>query len=309
MAVNKIGIMYRPIADILQDFNAPINSAIISKKPVFKNRQKVDDIDYIHWYDLVSELHRIAPGWSWEIRTQFLPDRCVIEGRLTIKAAEGEFFMEATGVEPLDSNGFGDPVYSAEASALRRAMAKFGYALDLWRKDTRSQKSEVRSQKYYGLTDRSDTCVLTSQSAKERSSEVDGKTEGKLLTSDSCILTSQKSVTEKQIKLLYAVAKNESGLADEDVKLIIKKWNYESTKDIKMDDFDPILQAIKHAARFLTLQQRKELQQWWREENIQDEVAKRAISGMGFDSTAQILRSQINGVKSGILEQTLVGKN
>ena len=136
---NKIGTMYRPIADILADFKQPLAESIISKKPIFKRYngelKKVGEVDYVHWYDLVDGLDRICPGWEWAIRTQFLPDRCVIEGRLTIKAKDGEFTREATGVEPLDSDGYGDPVYSAEASALRRAMAKFGYGLDLWRKD------------------------------------------------------------------------------------------------------------------------------------------------------------------------------
>jgi hypothetical protein len=61
------------------------------------------------------------------------------------------------------------------------------------------------------------------------------------------------------------------------------------------------LAAVKKAARYLTIAQRRELQQWWRNENIQDAIAKRAISGMGYESTSQILRSQLNQVKSSIL--------
>ncbi len=116
-------------------------------------------------------------------------------------------------------------------------------------------------------------------------------------------------ISQKQISLLYAIALKESGLADEDVKLIIKQYSYESTKEIKQSDFDPILAAVKTAAKYLTVAQRKELQQWWRNEGIADSTAKKTISGMGYNSTAQILRSEINGVKSVILQEAekLVG--
>lgn len=273
--------MYRPISDILADFKKPVNPDLISTKPVFRYGKKTEEISYIHWYTLIDELDRITPGWEWTVRVQFVPDRCVIEGRLTIKAQEGEFSREATGVEPLDSKGFGDPVYSAEASALRRAMAKFGYALDLWRKEER-------------------TSQRVSESDLPPNRSVDQNLDQKIKTGADL---AKKAVTQKQIALLYAVAKNEAGLTEEDVKLIIKGWGYESAKDIAIKDFDPILEAIKNAAKYVTVAQRKELANWWRSQNIPDTEAKRAISGMGFDSTQQILRSDLNGVKQGILAQ------
>lgn len=266
--------MFRPISDILNDFKQPVDPSLISNKPVFRYGKKTEEISYIHWYTLIDELDRITPGWEWTVRVQFVPDRCVVEGRLTIKAQEGEFSREATGVEPLDSKGFGDPIYSAEASALRRAMAKFGYALDLWRKEERTFHKVA---------------------------------ENDLPPLDQKIKTSaelaKKLVTQKQIALIYAVAKNEAGLAEEDVMLIIKDWGYESTKNIAMSDFDSILSAIKNAAKYVTIAQRKELANWWRSENIPDTQAKRAISGMGFDSTQQILRCDLQGVKQAISAQ------
>ena len=280
--MNKIGLLYRPIVDILQDFKTPVSPELISHKPIFKRYngelKKVGEVDYIHWYVLIDELERISPGWSFEIRTQFLPDRCVIEGRLTIRAAEGEFFREATGVECLDSDGYGDPVYSAESSALRRAMAKFGYALDLWRKDTKVQSQESTVKK-----------TLNSELSTTNSI----KTIKEL---------NQTLVTQKQIAMLYAIAKKESGLADEDLKAIIKTFGYESTKEIKQSDFDSVLAAIKTAGRFLTIAQRKELTNWWRNEQIHDGAVKTVLERTGYNSTASIPRDQINSVKSAILD-------
>ena len=40
-----------------------------------------------------------APGYDWQVRVQYLGERTVVEGRLTIRAAEGDFTREATGQE------------------------------------------------------------------------------------------------------------------------------------------------------------------------------------------------------------------
>lgn len=263
--------MFRPIADILNDLKKPIDPGIISEKPIFKKGQKVGNVSFVAWYDLVTQLDYICPGWHFELRTQFLPDRCVIEGRLTIKAAEGEFIREATGVEPLDSNGYGDPVYSAESSALRRAMAKFGYGLDLWRKE----ECQVKNVNFS-----TPTPVKNSQDLSNR------------------------KITDKQNKLIHAIARNESGLNHDQIKRIIKNYaNYESTKDIIMGHLDPIIALIKEA-RFLDDDERRELINWWRGEGIDDLQAKSALDGMGYDSTANILRKDLNGVKTAILQAT-----
>ncbi len=79
-------------------------------------------------------LEMYAPGYDWQVRVQYLGERTVVEGRLTIRAAEGDFTREATGQEETDVDGYGDPVSNAEASALRRCCAKFGLSLSLWEK-------------------------------------------------------------------------------------------------------------------------------------------------------------------------------
>ena len=57
-----------------------------------------------------------------------------MEGRLTIKAEEGDFIREATGYEEIGNDGYGNAVNNAEASALRRCCAKFQLGLQFWHK-------------------------------------------------------------------------------------------------------------------------------------------------------------------------------
>ena len=128
----------RPILDIFKDFHKPIPPRFIKKKPVFarKNGQlvKTGEVDYVPWYTLCRLLEYFTPGYSWEVQTRYLGDRTVVEGKLTIRAAEGDFTREATGQEESDFDGFGDPTSNAEAMALRRCCAKFGLGLALWEK-------------------------------------------------------------------------------------------------------------------------------------------------------------------------------
>lgn len=126
----------RPILEILEDFSKPIPPRFIKKKPVFKRINgkltKAGEVDYVPWATYIRLLDYYAPGFDWEVRVQYLGDRTVIEGKLTIKAAEGDFVREATGQEESDVDGYGDSTSNAEASALRRACAKLGLGLHLW---------------------------------------------------------------------------------------------------------------------------------------------------------------------------------
>ncbi|MDJ0719957.1 MAG: hypothetical protein QNJ54_38030 [Prochloraceae cyanobacterium] len=134
----KVKEYRRSIVDILRDFNEPIPERFISKKPIFKRLngklEKVGEVDYVAWATYIRLLEYYAPGFEWSIRTQYMGDRTVIEGRLTIHAAEGNYSREATGQEDSNVSGYGDPVSNSESSALRRCCAKFGLGLHLWEK-------------------------------------------------------------------------------------------------------------------------------------------------------------------------------
>jgi len=126
----------RTLAEILADFKQPIPPQFISQKPVFRKGSKTGEVDYIPWVNLVRILDSYTEGfWNWEIRTQFLGDRVVVEGKLSIITADGTFTREATGWESLEVDGYGDSTSNAEAMALRRACGKFGIGLYLWDKD------------------------------------------------------------------------------------------------------------------------------------------------------------------------------
>lgn len=55
-----------------------------------------------------------------------------------------------------------------------------------------------------------------------------------------------KTISEKQRKFLWAIAKEEN-LTEEEVREIIKSFGYESTKDISIEVFDNIMNAIREA--------------------------------------------------------------
>lgn len=56
---------------------------------------------------------------------------CIVM-RVTIPAAEGDFYHEATGWEDMRNSGFGDPYSNASAMAICRAFSMFGQGLTLY---------------------------------------------------------------------------------------------------------------------------------------------------------------------------------
>ncbi len=113
-----------------QMLGRPIPQALLKTKIVQGNK-----IPYLPWYTVVDILNKYCPGWTWEItRIHTTGDRLFLVGRLTLATAEGSTYQEATGTEDLDGVVFGDPSSNAESMALRRAAAKFGLALDLYKK-------------------------------------------------------------------------------------------------------------------------------------------------------------------------------
>jgi hypothetical protein len=53
-----------------------------------------------------------------------------------------------------------------------------------------------------------------------------------------------KLISDKQRKRLYAIAK-EKNISTEKVKQILAKFGYQSSKDVKVKDYDKIIQAIQ----------------------------------------------------------------
>jgi hypothetical protein len=120
----------RPIQEIIKDLSKKIEPRHLKSKKL-----KGNEITFIPWYIAVKYLDHYAPGWSNEVRSvSHVGGKIVLVVRVTIPAAEGDFFREATGQEDDDVDGYGDPASNAESMALRRAAAKFGLGLYLYNK-------------------------------------------------------------------------------------------------------------------------------------------------------------------------------
>ncbi|MFO0448781.1 MAG: DUF1071 domain-containing protein, partial [Pseudomonadota bacterium] len=106
-------------------------------------------ITFLSWKYIPPILDKYARGWSWEItHLQTTSDRIFLVGRLTIPTADGLVWREATGTEMLKEVktdkltgemiereiAYGDPSSNAESMAFRRACAKFGLGLYLYKK-------------------------------------------------------------------------------------------------------------------------------------------------------------------------------
>lgn len=114
----------------LQALKRPIPQSMLKIKKIQGNQ-----IPYLPWHTVVDILNKYAPGWTWEITQMHTSgDRLFLVGRLTLVTSEGTVYQEATGTEELTCSSYGDPSSNAESMALRRAAAKFGLALDLYKK-------------------------------------------------------------------------------------------------------------------------------------------------------------------------------
>ena len=82
----------RPILDILEDLKQPVAKRFIKYKSIKGNR-----IEFISWYTLTRLLDYHAPGWDFQVDTTFDGRKVAVVGKLTIKAAEGDFTRCATG--------------------------------------------------------------------------------------------------------------------------------------------------------------------------------------------------------------------
>lgn len=126
------------LSQIQEALKRPLPANLLSSKKRGGKR-----ITFIHWYTANSILDKYAPGWAWQIiSTQLSSDRLFLVGRLTIPTSEGHIYREATGTEELkrlNDDGeevelaYGDPSSNAESKAFRRAAAKFGLGLYLYK--------------------------------------------------------------------------------------------------------------------------------------------------------------------------------
>jgi hypothetical protein len=119
----------RPLAEILCDLRKEIPAGLLKTKTL-----KGNNITYIPWHKVVDILDWFAPGWTEEIRSiNGTGKQTIVVMRLTIPAAEGDVFREASGIEEDEVSGYGDTSSNASAMALRRCAAMFGVAKYLYK--------------------------------------------------------------------------------------------------------------------------------------------------------------------------------
>ena len=120
----------RSINEIVNDLHKPINPRHLKTR-----WQGGKELTYIAWYDAAKYLDLYAPGWNYEVRSiQQIAGKIVLTVRITVPAAEGMIYREATGCEDEDVDSYGNAFTNAESTALRRAASKFGLGLHLYAK-------------------------------------------------------------------------------------------------------------------------------------------------------------------------------
>jgi len=121
----------RPLSLILDDLQKDVPKRVLAQKRLGGN-----NITYIPWHKVARLMDFYAPGWEYEVTDRTITQtHIILTVRVFINCAEGRFYREATGLEKLDTKGFGDPSSNAESMAFRRACAKWGLGLSLYEKE------------------------------------------------------------------------------------------------------------------------------------------------------------------------------
>lgn len=117
--------------DIQVALKAPIPAEFLSTR-----NQGGQTLNYVTWYHATKLADERAPGWSGRVSSvTAVGNNVAVVYAITIPCDEGVVTREATGFEPMDGKGYGDPLSNAESMAFRRALAKHGLALDLYERD------------------------------------------------------------------------------------------------------------------------------------------------------------------------------
>lgn len=186
---------YDSILIIQEKLREPIHPAHIGVK------KKGSEIPFIKWFVAVQYLNDRAPGWSHEIRRiDNIGGKCVITVRVSIPCAEGVVFREATGSEDEDYDAYGDTFSNAEAQAIKRAFAKFGFAYELYNNPGKVL-DDVSAWKAgrYNKSATSTKAAQTASNPSKQTSQGNSQGENKAAESEAMITDSQLDYLEKII--------------------------------------------------------------------------------------------------------------
>lgn len=122
----------RPLQEILADLRKPIPTRLLETK-----RLGGQEITFCPWHRVQKILNHYTRGFvTYEVRERVITkEKIMLTVRVTIHAREGAFSNDGTGIEDLDTKGYGDEQSNAESMAFRRACARFGLGLGLYEGD------------------------------------------------------------------------------------------------------------------------------------------------------------------------------
>jgi hypothetical protein len=197
----------KTIKDIITALSKPI-----AERHLETRRQGGKDLTYISWHNAIRYLDLNAPGWCYEIRNIHTDEkRIYVAVRITITAADGTFYREATGTEELNCSSYGDPSSNAESMALRRAAAKWGLGLYLYDKSgspaPRPEQSISHPAQEQPRTIRD---VVTEQPKGEMMQAVSDK------NNPNIAKTLSDMITTKQLGMLRAICRENNFDAEEE---------------------------------------------------------------------------------------------
>lgn len=103
----------------------------IDLKPFYRSRKQGGiTLTYVGWADLCHCVNASGVRWEWSLR---VGDGYLV-GVLTVWDGGTPLVREAVAPIVDAGTGYSNPLEEAESAAFRRAWAKFGVGLELWRK-------------------------------------------------------------------------------------------------------------------------------------------------------------------------------
>lgn len=134
-------------AEIKKELRKPIPANLISSRPSYSKGEQVGTIEFVNVTDYKELLDERAGVWTAQVNEfkQVGNSLCLIL-RLSIHADDGVFSQDGTGIEPIDTDSYGDPFSNAYSQGLRRACESHGLSRELWKKDSNQSTREGSGQ-------------------------------------------------------------------------------------------------------------------------------------------------------------------
>jgi hypothetical protein len=199
---------------------------------------------YISWQDIRERLDEVYPQWSctWT-EPIFIGDYCFISCTITIAGVS----RQAPGNAPiqlLSSNGKdmsrGTPIERATADAFKNAAEAFGVARYL--DDQKLTVSLMHNQGDYRAFKFAKENEEIEAGARGTPIKKTERTTG--IFAGNSNSANIKFITEKQVTRLWAIARNQHQLSDDDVKQVLAKFNLESTRAIPSTLYEAVITEL-----------------------------------------------------------------